>query len=448
MKKRLISLLLMLCLVAALAAGCGGSNNEGGTSTTAAPQTESKIVTTTEAKETVTTSAPSSVITEETYVLDATGNKKDYTPLNYKVTKGVWLSQWDASSIFVTRNIASFKVQMRRVLKTIQEKGFNTLIVQVRPYGDSYYPSEFYPESKFINGVYGQKKDFDPLKELIALAHEKGVSVHAWINPLRLMNSGEIKDVEDKYLIRQWFDDPEKNGDYIVEVTTTDETRLYLNPAHEEVRQLIIDGAEEICKNYDIDALHMDDYFYPTTAPSFDAASFAKFTEEDGSLNLPNWRRENVNMLVRGLYECVKAVDGRILFGISPAGDINSNTSSLYADVKTWCSEGGYIDYICPQLYWSFNDQYAKFETSYNSWARIVTNKNIKLMVGLALYKAGTSGEWKEDPHDIIKREIETLISNEDCDGIMVFSYQDIVSTKSAQVAEVDNFVETLKNWK
>ena len=121
----------------------------------------------------------------------------------------------------------------------------------------------------------------------------------------------------------------------------------------DEVRQLIAEGAAELAENYDIDGLHFDDYFYPTTAEDFDAQCFSAQTEFD---DLAKWRLNNISLMVGEIYSAVKAVDKDILVGVSPQGNMENNYEYMYADVKKWCSEEGYIDYICPQIYFGYEN--------------------------------------------------------------------------------------------
>ena len=334
-----------------------------------------------------------------------------YQPQNFDNFKAMWLSQFDLYSVYTSgssqRAESSFRTYMERVLDNCVKVGVNTVIVQVRPNGDSMYPSDYYPMSRYVVGNYGKDATYDPFKIVIDLAHARGLSVQAWINPMRLMTASEITRIRTKYKIGEWYASSEYNGKYIVQFGNN----YYLNPAYEEVRNLIINGAREICEKYDVDGLHMDDYFYPTTDPSFDSAAYKEY----GSfMSLANWRRDNLNKLVKGIYNAVKAVDGDIIFGISPAGTMSTVINEQYADVRKWCSSEGYIDYICPQVYFGMKHAYQAFDSCSSGWAAIITNPNIKLFVGMTLGKAVSGYSGGQDPYAGTEEGKNEWINNRD----------------------------------
>ena len=182
--------------------------------------------------------------------------------------------------------------------------GFNTVFVQVRPFGDSFYPSEFYPPSSIVVGEYGEVFLYDPFEILVEAAHTAGLSVHAWINPLRLMTTEEIELISRDFAVRCWYDDANKRGKYLV---LQGDGRWYLNPGYSEVCDLIVSGAREVVERYDVDGLHIDDYFYPTTAESYDRECFAEYSDSGGTLTLADFRRGAVSALVKELYDAASA---------------------------------------------------------------------------------------------------------------------------------------------
>ncbi len=346
--------------------------------------------------------------------------------------KAVWLSQYDLMSVYrkdgVQRDATSFTALMETVLDNVKKDGYNTVIVQVRPFGDAMYPSALYPVSSYVSGAYGTEDIYDPFAIIVSLAKERELDVHAWINPLRAMKPGEIEKISDKYLLKQWYIDSATKGDYLVEVSG----RLYLNPAHEAVRNLIVEGAREICRAYGVSGIHMDDYFYPTTDASFDSVAYAAYQKNGGKGSLSDFRYENINSLVRELYSGIKSIDDSLLFGISPMGNMETTYTTLYTDVYTWCSEDGYIDYICPQIYFGLEHQTHDFKTVYRTWKAIIKNETVDLMVGMTLGKAQSgvdnyagSGktEWT-DHKDVLKRCLEYLDGKEECAGVVLFCYQ------------------------
>ncbi len=383
--------------------------------------------------------------------------KEKYSPLNYDNMKAIWLSQFDLSGVYcengAQRPKADFEKRITAVLKNVKNLGFNTVFVQVRPYADSFYPSSLFPASPYVTGQYGKNLSYDPFGIIVKKAHSLNLSVHAWINPMRAMTQAEIEKVPNVYKIKQWYNG---KSDRLVNV----EGRLYLNPAYSDVRQLIVDGAAEILRFYDVDGLHMDDYFYPTTDESFDKASYEEYVK-GGDLSLADFRRENLNLLVARLFDAVKTKNGKILFGISPAGDIDKVYGEYYADVYTWCQEKGYLDYICPQVYFGLEHEFRPFDKVCAQWQEIVTDSHVKLLIGMTLGKAkakddhyaGTGrNEWQENT-DVLKRCLEGTKNLTQCAGVSYFCYQyfynPITNAPDPDTkAEVDNFIPLLKEIK
>lgn len=401
-------------------------------------------------------------ITEEVTTDPMKDMTNPYTPLNYDDMKAMWLSQYDLNSVYCSGGSQNSETVYRNYLETILDNvkanGYNTVIVQVRPNADSMYPSDYYPMSKYVVGSYGKNAIYDPFAIMIDEAHERGLSVQAWINPMRAMTTEEIAAVPNDYPIKQWYRKADKKGKYIV----ANGKNYYLNPAYEEVRELIINGARELLLKYEVDGLHMDDYFYPTTESFFDAAAYKEYKANGGKKSREDFRKEMLNLLVSGLYSAVKAINPQMLFGISPAGNIN-NVRRDGADVDTWCSTEGYIDYICPQVYFGLEHASYDFIKVCNTWSELIKTDTVKLIIGMTLGKAksgvdnyaGTGkNEWAEHK-DILMRCLEHTKSLDKCAGVAYFCYQYYYSpTTGAEVTETkterDNFIPLLKeiSWK
>ncbi len=362
-----------------------------------------------------------------------TDNPGDITlPLNYDNMKAMWLSQFDLNSVYTSsggqRNKDDFTKRVKTIVSNVKKNGFNTVILQVRPYADSFYPSDIYPPSKYVTGSYANNFTYDAVEIFVDACHAEGLSIHAWINPLRCMTPDEIKSVSDSYKIKQWYNSSEYNGKYVVEFNG----RLYLNPAYEAVRSLITDGAYEILDKYSFDGLHMDDYFYPTTSEDFDKAAFTEYKASNPRSNLKTFRYENLNKLVSSLYSTVKSKNEKLLYGISPEGNISNATQKSYADVYTWLSNDGYVDYICPQVYFGFEHATCAFDELCSKWQSLIKKDSIKLVIGMTLGKAYSQtdkwagsgqNEWKEHT-DILKRCLEYTMTLDKCTGVSYFCYQ------------------------
>lgn len=382
--------------------------------------------------ETPDTAETTSAEAQNTEESQPTMKRKAYQTLNYPDVKAMWLSQYDLNAVYCTGGVqrpeAVYQKMLERVLDNVAANGFNTVIVQVRPNADSMYPSEYYPMSSYVVGAYGKEAAYDPFALLIREAHERELSVQAWINPLRGMSESAVGAVPSRFAIRRWYADSTTKGKYVVVVNKT----VYLNPAYPEVRQLIIDGAREIAEKYDVDGLHMDDYFYPTQDASFDLQSYRDYTKGGGKLALADFRREALNQLVGGIYASVKETSEDILFGISPAGVIDTVFNKQYADVYTWCSSEGYIDYICPQVYFGLEHGTCDFVKICGVWQNIIKTDRVKLIIGMTLGKAKSKfdqyagsgqNEWANHD-DILLRCLEYTKSLERCTGTAYFCYQ------------------------
>ncbi len=391
-------------------------------------------------------------------------NQKSQNNYAYSDMKCIWLSQYDCSEIYCNngkqRSISEYKSLISVVLKNIKNCGFNTIFVQVRPNADSIYPSDYFPPSAFAVGEYGNSFSYDPISILVKEAHNKGLSIHAWINPLRSVTDAQIKKIPNKYQIKQWYNNAELKGKYIVRV----DGRWYLSPAYSDVRNLIVKGTKEIMTKYSFDGLHMDDYFYPTTAASFDSAAYDNYQKSGGKLSVADFRRSCLNKLVKSIYQTVKSVKSSYLYGISPEGNVDTVYNKQYADVYLWCSKTGYVDYICPQVYFGLEHETFDFSKVSNSWNDMISKESgVKLLVGMSLGKALSGvdsragkgkNEWSKNK-DVLKRCLEVTGSLSYCTGVSYFCYQYFYNPVSGVSvdktnAERNNFLPLLKkiSWK
>jgi uncharacterized lipoprotein YddW (UPF0748 family) len=390
------------------------------------------------------------------------GANSDYVPLNYDKMKAMWISQFDFQFVYSNgrgqRSEDQFRTEVAQAYDNLVSLGFNTVIVQVRPNADSFYPSAYYPYSHYVMGSYGKNATYDPMQIMIDLAHEKKLSFHAWINPMRGMSSSDLSKVKDVYPVTSWgsMSNKKKYAGYLFERSS--DGLLYLNIAYKEIRSSIINGAAEIVRHYDVDGVHMDDYFYFGEVPEFDAAAFGVAKQQDATLTRQKFRYNNLNTLVSGIYSAIKEENKNVMFGISPAGNLSKMANEYFVDINTWLSEDGYLDYIMPQIYFGMEHETWGFADTYERWEKITLNPKIKFMPGLTLGKAvsGSDGdgdeyagtgkdEWIKNK-DVIKRCLEYSIAQDKFDGYAIFSYKylwDAVSNKVNSKTDIE-----LKNCK
>lgn len=371
-------------------------------------------------------------------------------PAKADEVRAIWIAFLDLEPLLVGRTESQFTVSVRQMFKTCKDGGMNTVIVQVRPYCDSFYPSEYFPWSDYASGEMGQALAYDPLEIMVSEAHALDLSIEAWVNPMRAMTESQITSVSTDYPIRQWYDSYEKYAENLFAVGG----RLYLNPASQEVRDLIAAGVVEIVRGYDVDGIHIDDYFYPSMLDyAYDASQYAAYTAQGGTLDQGDWRRENTSEMVRQMYSAVKSADPSVVFGISPRGINEQTYTQLYADVEEWVQNPGYLDYVAPQVYFGFDNSTAPYSTLLEQWSQMVTQPGVKLLIGLSPYKAGNvdqyagagKNEWVENS-DIIARQIDEARGIDNCDGVVLFRYAQIFGSPSAAMEkEKKNFIALLK---
>ena len=306
--------------------------------------------------------------------------------------RGAWIATvYNLDFPTAKNNAEAQKKEFSDKLDKLQEMGINTVIVQVRPKSDALYQSKINPWSDVLTGIQGQYPGYDPLAYMVEEAHKRNMDFHAWLNPYRVTTSGtDINSLCETHPARlhpQWL--IEYNG------------ALYYNPALDEVKEYIADTVKEIAENYDVDAIHYDDYFYPSDYPLTEGAT-PDSAEADA-------RRQHVNDMIRMSSQAIKSVQPDCMFGVSPMGiwknastdPMGSNTNgkeayySVFADTLTWIKEG-WIDYVVPQIYWEIGNKAADYETLVKWWSDQVKGTKVHLYIGEAVYKDEVSSEIKE----------------------------------------------------
>ena len=341
---------------------------------------------------------------------------------------------------------AAFRKKAEEIMKNCSEFGFDRVIVQVRPFCDAFYKSDLFPASEYLSGSQGVYIGYDVLRIMCEYARKYSLKIDAWLNPYRVSYKSDINVLCEDNIARKWYCSEDNNRNVIVL-----ENGIYFNPAKDAVHKLIVDGVREILNNYDVDGVHIDDYFYPTTDASFDEAEYSAYTSSGGKMSLDEWRRENVNSLVSDIHTAVKAKNENLIFSISPSGDIEKNVTDYYADIPEWCETGGYADWIIPQLYYGFNNENKPFEEVCLKWLSLERSETVKLSFGLAVYKYGRedkyagSGmtEWQENT-DIISRQISYFKTQNINVGFVLYSYSYIFSENFVKSYGME--LQTIKN--
>jgi len=269
-------------------------------------------------------------------------------------------------------SVAGQKQQYINYLEKFKAMNINAIYFQVKGMGDAFYNSSYEPWSVSITGTRGADPGYDVLKFMIDEAHARDIEFHAWMNPYRVATraAGNSFPALHSAVKPEW----------VLDFPTI---RIY-NPALPEVRQRLVDIVKETITNYDVDGIHFDDYFYPEGETFADQADFIKYGA--GIANVQDFRRDNVNKAIKGVYDIIVATKPGVVFSVSPAPEINKNYNSLYADVKKWNQEG-WVDVVIPQLYQEIGNQYNDFQLRLAEW----TNNSYKaaLMVGHGFYKFG-----------------------------------------------------------
>ena len=353
---------------------------------------------------------------------DEQGNKKIVKVSVIMEMKAVWLYYQEMSK--KAKSFAKWKKYIDQTFDTCLKNKMNAIIFQVRPCADAMYPSNYFPWSKYATGVAGKDPGFDPFGYAVEAAHQRGLAIHAWMNPYRItIHSSKVSSLPENSIARRWAasaDAAQRRNVLMVNGA------LYFNPASSAVQNLVVKGVNELVADYDIDGIHMDDYFYPSLGTKnnkkFDYKEYKLYRKSRKAAgrkwrSLVGWRRENVNKMVRKVYAAVKKADQNCIFGISPAGNLKNlySSTSYYSPVKTWMKSKKYIDYICPQIYWSFTQKVAPYKRMVKQWTAIKRSSTVNLYIGLAGYRAGITGKEAKaifDPgwaksNTILKRQVE-----------------------------------------
>ncbi|MCM1544319.1 MAG: family 10 glycosylhydrolase [Ruminococcus sp.] len=354
---------------------------------------------------------------------------------------GAWLPYMKLMPESECSDETQYGAYIDAMLENLTQVGVTDLFVQVRPFADAIYPSKLFPSCAYAAKKRGEALPFDLLSVIISCAKAHSVRVHAWINPYRIQREFDEEKLCKTETAKKWLDAGSPN---VIKAAGG----LYFDPASAEVQRMVLDGVRELLENYDLAGIHIDDYFYPTADESFDKKRFVEYRESGGTLNLADWRRENVSSLVSAIHSTVKAASQKKIFSISPSGDIDKDRDKMFADVELWCGQSGYCDMMIPQIYYGFENETMPFEECAMRWKNAACS-DVKLVVGLAIYKAGKEdafagsgkAEWLKND-DVIKQQAEFLKSNH-FDGFSLYSAEFVNFNETVAKKEAQN----LKLW-
>ncbi|HVF98084.1 MAG TPA: family 10 glycosylhydrolase [Flavisolibacter sp.] len=339
--------------------------------------------------------------------------------------RGVWIASvdnidWPRRYQYAPENQ---KQEFIRQLDLHQRNGMNAVVVQVRPSADAFYPSPYEPWSQWLTGVQGKAPSpfYDPLEFTIAEAHKRGFEYHAWVNPYRANFSIGKASIAPDHVTR-------KHPEWFLKYGNT----LYFDPGNKEAQDWVVAVIKDMVTRYDVDAIHMDDYFYPYRIAGKEFPDYATYLKYGNGMTRDDWRRSNTDSIIFKLTNVIHQAKPWVKFGISPFGvwrnqDRDSlgsatkagvtNYDDLYADVLLWLEEG-WIDYVAPQIYWEMSHKLAPFQPILEWWNKNANGRHV--YAGIGIYRAGSNWAWKQ-PNQL-PRQIEATRSQENVQGQLYFS--------------------------
>lgn len=383
--------------------------------------------------------------------------------------RGVWVS--NVANIDTPRGLAEkeYKEYLVNMIENIASYNMNTMIFQVRPNNDAYYPSKYNPWSRYITGEEGKDPGFDVLEFVINEAKKRGIKVHAWMNPYRVSSASmdKIEKTKEEYLEElhelNWA---RKHPEHTV---LDGANKIILAPSHPEVIEFVTKTIMEVVDNYDVEGVHIDDYFYPYAKipEELEHEDYLKYrTSPEQSFD--DFRRMNVDKMIKSIHDALKnsfsKTGKKVLFGISPfavyrthssiveggwdKGSYNSAGalqcySELYSDVYKWMEEK-WIDYVVPQVYWPFERKDVTYHDTTDWWSKRCSETGTILYIGMGLYQMGSNDVWQNP--DEIKNQLTFNCNYQNVKGSIFFTYRDLVK---GQNPVKDKALDTIKElWK
>ncbi|CAL9606053.1 hypothetical protein SUDANB121_05549 [Nocardiopsis dassonvillei] len=311
--------------------------------------------------------------------------------------------------------------------------GLNAVFLHVRPTADAVYASDREPWARYLTGEQGGDPGYDPLEYAVARAHERGLELHAWFNPYRVgLQEPDIENLVDDHPVK-------RNPEWLVDYGT----EAYVDPGNPEVREWVTGVIMDVVERYDIDGVHFDDFFYPYPKDGEEFDDDASWEAHGGDFDdRGDWRRDNVDQLMRDVHGAIGESKPWVSFGVSPFGiwrnqatdPTGSPSSGLqsydaqYADTRTWIREGT-VDYVAPQLYWERGFGTADYEALADWWANEVEGTGVDLYIGQAAYRLGEDG-WTGD--DALSTQLDYSGGMEQVDGDVYFSIRSLRENPAA----------------
>ncbi|MDR1913949.1 MAG: family 10 glycosylhydrolase [Clostridiales bacterium] len=344
--------------------------------------------------------------------------------------RGVWIAtvgniNWPDADSGAEKQKADFV----RLMDEAAAMNLNAVVVQIRPAADAFYKSEYNPWSEYLTGTQGKDPGYDPLQFMLDEAHKRGLEFHAWFNPFRVSTTRTNKEWAQNSVMKA-------HPDWI----RTYGSQIWLDPGLPGVKKYVLDSIVEVVQNYDIDAVHFDDYFYPYPQNNRlfnDDWAFENYGEK--YLDRAEWRRHNIDDFIQSVSEVIKSTKSYVKFGVSPNGiwrnssvdPEGSDTNGLaaydilYADTRKWVLEG-WVDYVAPQIYWTVGYKPAAYEKLLAFWSNVASqNKSVHLYIGQAAYQVGTSGSWRDASE--LTRQLEMGRENEFVKGHIYYNIDSLL---------------------
>lgn len=335
-----------------------------------------------------------------------------------KEMRSVWVATaWGLDWPMGNYDMQAQKDLYIRYLDRFKAMNINTVIFQIKPMGDAFYESPYEPWSVSITGERGKNPGYDILNFLIEEAHNRDIEFHAWMNPYRIATrsgSSAAYPTLHSSIQPEW-------------VISHEKIQIY-NPALPEVRQRLANIVKDLISKYDVDGIHFDDYFYPDSSSAgtmvSDAADYQKYGAGYGTIQ--EFRRANVDLAIKGVYDMILATKPEVVFTISPAASPDYNLNTLYADLVKWCREG-WIDVLMPQLYQEIGNASNDFQGRLSYWSQY--SYSAATMVGHALYKFGdgTSASAFQSTSEL-ERQFDLTRRNTKVKGNAMYSARYILS--------------------